>query len=103
MLQELKRLYQQANPDGHYFDYATLKFFGSQAQRARLSGIKGLIVYSEFQANAPDGVDRWRAQLFDTSGYMIGGSHTATTRAQAEARAIRNQVTNQVTNQGESK
>jgi hypothetical protein len=89
MLQELKRLYRQANPEGHYFDKAALRFFGSQSQRARPSGIDGVILYSEFQANAPDGVDRWRAQLFDTSGRMIGGSYTAETRAGAEEAAVR--------------
>lgn len=25
---ELKRKYQEANPDGHYFDRATMRFFG---------------------------------------------------------------------------
>lgn len=29
---ELKRKYQEANPDGHYFDRSTMRFFGDTMQ-----------------------------------------------------------------------
>jgi arginine/ornithine N-succinyltransferase beta subunit len=41
---ELKRLYQRANPNGHYFDKSSLRFFGDTPRNygVRRAGVAGV-------------------------------------------------------------
>ena len=89
---ELQSRYATRNPDGHYFDRATLRFFGSSKRQAVVSdsGGSGLVIrYSEYQRNAPDGVDPWRCQLFTLDGDEIPcATATGPTRAVAAHTAV---------------
>ena len=74
---ELRNAYYRKNPDGHYFDADTLKFFGERFSDMRLlkgtSHIKDICgeehevyVISRLQRNHPNGAQRTHA-YFDVN------------------------------------
>ncbi len=90
----LEALYRESTPDGHYFDKATLAFFGSTQRKAVVRGggailrATTVISYTERQAKSP-GMS-WRCQLFTMAGAEIPGATGAgNSRADAAAAAIR--------------
>lgn len=80
-LRELQDRYYRSNPDGHYFDRQTLRFFGSTQRKAEAR--TGEIVYSEKQTKAPEGVAPWRAVLFSLDGTPTDSTGTGWTRREA--------------------
>ena len=76
---ELRRKYKENNPDGHYFDVNTLRFFGEDMESMEvqkdLETVKDYrgkehlcYVLVSLQRNHPDG-ETWVKHYFDSQTY----------------------------------
>lgn len=65
---ELIEKYTEQDGEHHYFDSDTMEFFGTENFQMVAPGIS-----AEYQANAPDGVDRWTivSWVWNESGTMF--------------------------------
>jgi hypothetical protein len=65
---ELIEKYTEQDGEHHYFDSNTMEFFGTEDFQMVAPGIS-----VEYQANAPDGVDRWTivSWIWNESGTMF--------------------------------
>ena len=76
---ELRKKYKEHNPDGHYFDEQTLRFFGESMADMKvakeLETVKDYrgnehqcYVLTSYQRNHPDGA-RWATHYFDSQTF----------------------------------
>lgn len=86
---ELEALHKVAQPDGHYFDRATLKWFGSHYRKAR--ELDDVIVYSEKQRPWSDTIPPWRALVFTKDGIPTDATATGWSRIEAMTAALESQ------------
>lgn len=79
---ELRRLYRRHQPDGHFFDIDTLRFFGGRLSEMRVltgtvivedySGVEHeCYTLSSYQRNAPNGVNPRRHHYFDINTFDV--------------------------------
>jgi len=74
---ELKRRYQEANPEGHFFDKETLRFFGENLSGMKITG-RGYV--TDYLANAHECYEltgyspllgRKTVHYFDTTTFQL--------------------------------
>lgn len=85
-LRTLHALYAE-NDGGHYFDPATLEWFGSTEARARRLPT-GHWLYSEFQSEAPLMEVAWRSSIFTPEGRGPVAGASAGTREESDRLAL---------------
>lgn len=88
-MDELKRIYRERNPDGHWFDPDTMRFFGTRLGRA--FWVRGTdTIYFVTSEKPPHGPRAYSVRRMDSEGEIeTVGDFCSMTYAQANRMAER--------------